>query len=115
MRKTESPILAAVHDTAKGLFKAGAMDQITLREFDQLCLPPVEPLQPEQIKHIREASRVSQAVSRGKWGLRCAWGGTGLRQRFAHHFRVLAGDANERLRGTRRSPATLLPLLERAF
>ena len=62
MRKTESPILAAVHDTAKGLFKAGAMDQITLREFDQLCLPPVEPLQPEQIKHIREASRVSQAV-----------------------------------------------------
>lgn len=62
MRKTESPILAAVHDTAKGLFNAGAMDQITLREFDQLCLPPVEPLLPEQIKHIREASRVSQAV-----------------------------------------------------
>lgn len=51
-----------MNDTAKGLFKAGAMGQITLREFDQLCLLPVEPLQPEQIKHIREASRVSQAV-----------------------------------------------------
>lgn len=62
MRKTKSQILDAVHDTAKGLFKAGAMDQITLREFDQLCLPLVEPLQPEQIKRIREASRVSQAV-----------------------------------------------------
>lgn len=62
MRKTKSQILDAVNDTAKGLFKAGAMDQITLREFDQLCLPLVEPLQPEQIKHIREASRVSQAV-----------------------------------------------------
>ena len=62
MRKTKSPILEAVHETAKGLHKAGAMDQVTLREFDRLSLPPVEPLQPEQIKHIRETSRVSQAV-----------------------------------------------------
>jgi putative transcriptional regulator len=46
----------------KGLHAAGVMDQITLREFDQLCLPPIEPLQPEQIKHIRETTRVSQAV-----------------------------------------------------
>ena len=62
MRKTESPILAAVHDTAQGLHRAGVMDQVTLREFDQLSLPPIEPLQPEQIKHIRETTRVSQAV-----------------------------------------------------
>ena len=62
MRKTKSPILEAVHDTAKGLHKAGVMDQVTLREFDQLCLPPIEPLQPEQIKQIRETTRVSQAV-----------------------------------------------------
>jgi len=62
MRKTKSPILEAVHQTAKGLHKAGVMDQVTLREFDRLCLPPVEPLQPEDIKKIREASHVSQAV-----------------------------------------------------
>ena len=62
MRKTKSPILEAVHETAKGLHKAGVMDRVTLREFDQLCLPPVEPLQPDQIKKIREASHVSQAV-----------------------------------------------------
>ena len=62
MRKTKSPILEAVHDTAKGLHKAGVMDQVTLREFDQLCVPPVEPLEPKQIKSIREASHVSQAV-----------------------------------------------------
>jgi putative transcriptional regulator len=62
MRKTKSPLLEAVHATAKGLHKAGVMDQVTLREFDQLCLPPIEPLQPEQIKKIREASHVSQAV-----------------------------------------------------
>jgi len=41
-----------VRDTAKGLHTAGVMDRVTLREFDQLCLPPVEPLQLEQIKHM---------------------------------------------------------------
>jgi putative transcriptional regulator len=62
MRKTKSAILEAVHETAQGLYKAGVMDQITLWEFDQMCLPPVEQLEPEQIKQIREASNVSQAV-----------------------------------------------------
>ena len=38
------------------------MDQVTMREFDRLCLPPIEPLEPNQIKQIRESSRVSQAV-----------------------------------------------------
>jgi putative transcriptional regulator len=59
MRKTSSPILAAVRNMAKGLHKTGVMDQVTLREFDPLCLPPVEPLQPEQTKHIRETTQVS--------------------------------------------------------
>ena len=62
MRKTKSAILEAVRQTAKGLHKAGVMDQVTLREFDRLCLPPVEPLDPGQIKQIREAARLSQAV-----------------------------------------------------
>ena len=62
MRKTKSAILEAVHETARGLHNAGVMDQITMREFDRLCLPPVAPLAPEQIKRIRETSRVSQAV-----------------------------------------------------
>lgn len=62
MRRTKSPIFEAVHETAKGLHKAGVMDRVTLREFDRLHLPPVEPLQPEEIKKIREASHVSQAV-----------------------------------------------------
>ena len=62
MRKTKSAILDAVHETANGLHKAGVMDMVTLREFDRLCLPPIEPLEPSQIKQIRESSRVSQAV-----------------------------------------------------
>lgn len=62
MRQTQSAILEAVHDTARGLHAAGVMDQITLREFDSLCIAPVAPLEPQQIKNIREAARVSQAV-----------------------------------------------------
>lgn len=62
MRKTKSAILEAVRETAKGMHAAGVMDQVTLREFDRMCLPPIEPLRPEEIKHIREASHVSQAV-----------------------------------------------------
>lgn len=37
MRKTKSSILEAVHETAKGLHKAGVIDQATLREYDRLC------------------------------------------------------------------------------
>ncbi len=62
MKKNQSTILEAVHETAQGLHRAGVMDQITMREFDSLCLPPVKPLLPEQIKQIREAANVSQSV-----------------------------------------------------
>lgn len=61
-KKQRSAILTAVRDTALGLHRAGVMDQVTLREFDKLCLPPVEPLEPAQIKQIREDAHVSQAV-----------------------------------------------------
>lgn len=37
-------ILETVHETAKGLHKAGVMDTRTMREFDALCLPPVRNL-----------------------------------------------------------------------
>ncbi|BAZ16240.1 hypothetical protein NIES4071_81150 [Calothrix sp. NIES-4071] len=62
MRKKKSAILDAVHETAKGLHKAGVMNQVTMREFERLCLPPIEYLEPNQIKQIRESSHVSQAV-----------------------------------------------------
>lgn len=62
MRKGNSKILVAVYETARGLYEADVMDQVTLRKFYRLCLPPIEPLEPEQIKKIRETSNVSQAV-----------------------------------------------------
>jgi putative transcriptional regulator len=42
--------------------KVGAMDEITMRKLDALCLPPKQPLKPEDIRRIRTANRVSQAV-----------------------------------------------------
>lgn len=39
MRKTKSPILDAVHQTAKGLHRGGVMDQAAWRELDCKCLP----------------------------------------------------------------------------
>jgi putative transcriptional regulator len=62
MRKRKSKTLDAVHETAQGLFSAGAIDQVTMRQFDRLCLPPVAALRPAEIKRIRERSQVSQAV-----------------------------------------------------
>jgi putative transcriptional regulator len=60
MRQAQSAILEAVHDTGRGLHGAGVMDQITLREFDSMCLAPVAPLEPQKIKHIREAALVAR-------------------------------------------------------
>ncbi len=60
--KTESAILATVYKTAAGLHKAGLVDKATLREFDALCLTPVEPLAPEEIRSLREREQVWQPV-----------------------------------------------------
>ena len=58
----KSRILEAVHETALGLYEVEVMDQVTMREFDLLCLPKIEKLEPQKIKAIRETAQVSQAV-----------------------------------------------------
>lgn len=55
-------ILDVVHESAKGLNKAGLMDELTMHEFDALCLPPVKTYTPKQIKNMRERYRASQSV-----------------------------------------------------
>ena len=55
-------ILDAVHDTAKGVHKAGVMDTKTMHEFDALCLTPVKNLSAAQIKRLRKRNKASQAV-----------------------------------------------------
>ena len=49
----KSRILETVHETAQGLYEAGVMDQVTMREFDLMCLPKIEKLEPQKIKAIR--------------------------------------------------------------
>jgi putative transcriptional regulator len=62
MVKKRSKILETVHETAKDLYAAGAIDQVTMREFDCACLSPVPPLRASDIRRIRARAHVSQAV-----------------------------------------------------
>ena len=57
-----SEILDIAHDMARDLFKAGAMDEITMRQVKALCLPTKRAFRPEDIRRIRLANHVSQAA-----------------------------------------------------
>ena len=57
-----SKILKAVHRSAEELHAAGHMDDITMREFDALCLPPVRHYSAADVRRIRASTRTSQGV-----------------------------------------------------
>jgi len=42
--------MAAVHESADGLHKAGMIDSTTMREFDRACLSPIPKLTPAALK-----------------------------------------------------------------
>lgn len=58
----DKSILEMVHESATDLHQAGIMNELTMREFDALCLPKVKPFTAEQIKQIRVENKASQAV-----------------------------------------------------
>ena len=58
----DKSILDVVHEGAKELHEAGLMKDMTLREFDAMCLPPVEEYTAVQIKRIRMRNKASQGV-----------------------------------------------------
>jgi putative transcriptional regulator len=91
-RKAENGVLASVHRTAAGLHKAGLVDKATMREFDALCLSPVEPLTPEEIRALREREQVSQPV-------------------FAHYLNVRKDAVSKWERGEKRPDGPSLKLL----
>ncbi|MCX7121622.1 MAG: DNA-binding transcriptional regulator [Gammaproteobacteria bacterium] len=62
MKNKKNKILEVMHDTAKGLNRAGLMDAETMAEFDVLCLPPVKKFTAAQIKKLRKSFSVSQPV-----------------------------------------------------
>ncbi len=59
---SKSKILSVVHQDARDLLKIGLMDEMTMREFDALCLPPVKEFSAQQIRRIRIKHKASQAV-----------------------------------------------------
>ncbi len=56
------PILEVVHEGAKDLHEAGVMNDVTLREFDALCLPPIKQYSAVEIKRLRMKTKASQGV-----------------------------------------------------
>ncbi|MSO93306.1 MAG: DNA-binding transcriptional regulator [Rhodospirillales bacterium] len=61
-KSKHSRILEEVHEGVKGLHRIGLVDDMTMKEFDALCLPPVKRYTPAEIKRIRLRQRVSQPV-----------------------------------------------------
>ena len=90
--RAKSDALAAVHETAAGLHRAGLLDTATMREFDALCLTPVQALSPQEIRALRERERVSQPV-------------------FAHYLNVSKGVVSKWERGEKRPDGPSLKLL----
>jgi len=93
MNKTyKSDILASIHETVSDLNEAGLVDKKTMREFDELCLTPVENLSAEEIRRIRLENRVSQTV-------------------FAHFLNVSPGIVSQWERGEKSPSGPSLKLL----
>lgn len=57
-----SRILDSVHASAKRLHAKGRIDDLTMWEFDSLCLPPKRSFTAEDIQRIRAGAHVSQSV-----------------------------------------------------
>jgi len=91
-RKYRSKPLAAVRETALGLRDAGVMDKRTIKAFDAMCLTPVKPLTPAQIRNIRRREKASQAV-------------------FARYLNVTTGLVSQWERGEKRPRGASLKLL----
>lgn len=58
----QSDTFAAIHETMEALYDIDVIDKRTMREFDEACLTPVETMEPEDIKAIRQREHISQPV-----------------------------------------------------
>ena len=78
---------------AKGFHKTGTMDKKTMREFDVLCLTPVENMTPRKIRALRTRDELSQAV-------------------FAAYLNVTVGLVSKWERGEKKPSGASLKLVE---
>lgn len=91
-KQYRSDVMASIHETAEGLHGAGLIDKQTMRQFDEACLTPVQPLAPEEIRALREREGASQAV-------------------FARYLNVTTGLVSQWERGERHPQGASLKLL----
>ena len=91
-KQYRSDTFAAIHEAACDLRDAGAMDMLTLRKFDKMCLTSVSPMKPEEIRALRKREHVSQAV-------------------FAIHLNVSKGVVSQWERGEKQPAGASIKLL----
>ena len=91
-KQYRSPLAASIHETAEGLHAAGVVEKRTMREFDDLCLTPVRPFEPEEIRALRLREGASQAV-------------------FARYLNVTTGLVSQWERGEKHPQGASLKLL----
>jgi putative transcriptional regulator len=48
-KKYRSKVMASIHEGVSDLYRAGGVDQRTMRDFDALCLTPVQEKAPQKI------------------------------------------------------------------
>ncbi len=61
-RKFRSDAYEAIHSSASALLDVGVIDKATMRSFDESCLTALPPLEPRDIRKLRERLHVSQPV-----------------------------------------------------
>jgi len=57
-----SRVVKDIHESMTDLRGIGLVSDVTMREFDALCLPPVRDYSAADVAKIRRAARASQAV-----------------------------------------------------
>jgi putative transcriptional regulator len=55
-------IVNSITSTIKDLNKSGLVDDITMRNIENLCLPEIQEYSPERIASIRKEFKLSQAA-----------------------------------------------------
>ena len=55
-------IVSSITSTIKDLNKSGLVDDITMRNIENLCLPEIQEYSPEKIASIRKEFKLSQAA-----------------------------------------------------
>jgi putative transcriptional regulator len=61
-KRRKSRILDEMHDTARGMHRAGLISKRRMAEFDALRNLGVDEMPPRKIRSLREKAHVSQAV-----------------------------------------------------